>query len=103
MLLALAKKLLIEATKAAPTGGTPIGTLTEFQVYPQLRYGDVEGIDGVVTIDLTGNMVGFSPVERCTANGETAWIPLALVRNIRLEPGEVTGGGQHATRGRRAK
>jgi hypothetical protein len=94
MLLALAKKLLAEA-KQADYGNLPIGSLTFSQPYPQLRFGDVDGI-GTVTIDQTGNMVGFSPVERCSANGETAWIPLELVHNIRLEPsGFVVG-----TRGR---
>jgi len=84
MLHALAKKLIADA-KQADYGNLPIGSLTFSQPYPQLRFGDVDGI-GQVTIDQTGNMVGFSPVERCTANGETAWIPLHLVRNIRLEP-----------------
>jgi hypothetical protein len=85
MLIALAQKLRAEA-KQADAGTLPVGSLTFSEPYPQLRYGDVEGI-GLVTIDQTGNMVGFSPVERCTAHGETAWIPLELVRNIRLEPG----------------
>jgi hypothetical protein len=83
MLLALAKKLLGEAKP--PIGDVPNGTLTAFQPYPQLRYGEIDGI-GTVTIDQTGNMVGFSPVERCLHNGETAWIPTAMVKNLRLEP-----------------
>jgi hypothetical protein len=87
MLLALAKKLLTAAKQGAPESAT-IGTLTFATPYPSLRFGDVDGI-GTVTIDQTGNMVGFSPVERCTAHGETAWIPLELVKNIRLEPGEI--------------
>jgi hypothetical protein len=37
--------------------------------------------------------VGFSPVERCTAHGETAWIPLEQIRNIRLEPLTSIGAG----------
>lgn len=85
MLLAYAKKLRASAPQES-VGDLPVGTLTEIQVYPQLRYGDVDGI-GTVTIDQTGNMVGFSPVERCQdAHGETAWIPTELVRNIRLQP-----------------
>jgi len=93
MLLALAKKLLNEAKQGSPDLPT-IGTLTFATPYPQLRFGDIDGI-GTVTIDQTGNMVGFSPVERCSVNGETAWIPLERVHNIRLEPG-FTG----PTRGR---
>jgi len=96
MLLALAKKLLTQAEKSGTTLTLPIGTLTFAAPYPQLRFGDVDGI-GTVVIDQTGNMVGFSPVERCTANGETAWIPLELVRNIRMEPGEWTPRGRKAT------
>ena len=84
MLHALAQKLLADA-KQADYGNLPIGSLTFSTQYPQLRYGDVDGI-GTVTIDQTGNMVGFSPVERCSAHGETAWIPLERVKNIRLEP-----------------
>jgi hypothetical protein len=91
MLLQLAKRLLGEA-KQADYGNLPIGSLTFSQPYPQLRYGDVDGI-GTVTIDQTGNMVGFSPVERCTAHGETAWIPLEQIRNIRLEPLTSIGAG----------
>jgi len=105
MLIALAKKLRTDAEKAAPLSLLPsVGSLTAFQPYPQLRYGDVDGV-GTVTIDQTGNMVGFSPVERCTANGETAWIPLELVRNIRLEPGILgqTTGHTNSTRGRTSK
>jgi len=95
MLLALAKKLLTQA-KAGDATALPVGTLTFAEPYPQLRFGDVDGI-GTVTIDQTGNMVGFSPVERCTAHGETAWIPLELIRNIRMEPGEWTPRGKKAT------
>jgi hypothetical protein len=85
MLLQLVKKLRAEA-KAAPSSDLPIGSLTVIEAYPQLRYGDVEGI-GLVTIDATGNMVGFSPVERCQdKHGETAWIPTELIRNLRLTP-----------------
>jgi len=53
--------------------------------YEQLHYGEVEGI-GTVTIDKSGNMIGFSPVERCKFQGETYWIPLDLVKNLRTEP-----------------
>jgi hypothetical protein len=95
MLLALAQKLLKQAQHDAP-GVASIGTLTLAEFYPVLHYGEVEGI-GTVTIDKTGNMVGFSPVERCSINGETAWIPLELVKNLRTEPFWVTGG---PTRGR---
>ncbi|HJY34941.1 MAG TPA: hypothetical protein VJ260_08810 [Vicinamibacterales bacterium] len=100
MLLALAKKLLAQA-KQADYGNLPIGTLTFAEPYPQLRYGDVDGI-GTVTIDQTGNMIGMSPVERCSANGETAWIPLELVHNIRMEPAGFVGTTRGKT-GRAAK
>ncbi len=83
-LLALAKTLLANAA-ATHASDLPIGTLDRDEPYAQLRYADVEGI-GTVTIDRTGNMIGFSPVERCTAKGETAWIPLPLCRNLRLQP-----------------
>ena len=59
--------------------------MTAFELYPELRYGEIDGI-GTVTIDQTGNMVGFSPVERCTHNGQTTWIPTELVKNLRKEP-----------------
>jgi hypothetical protein len=91
MLLALAKKLRANV----PTGdyGTnlPVGTLTVIAPYDALRYGDIEGI-GLVTIDATGNMVGFSPVERCQdKHGEIAWIPTELIRNLRSQPFAFTG------------
>lgn len=86
MLHALGKKLLATAKQTDTPTDLPIGTLTFATPYPQLRYGDVEGIDGPVAIDLTGNMVGFSPVERCSAQGETAWIPLELIKNLRFTP-----------------
>lgn len=89
MLHALAKKLLAQA-KQADYGNLPTGTLTFAEPYAQLRFAEVDGI-GTVTIDQTGNMIGFSPVERCTANGETAWIPLELVHNIRLDFTPPTG------------
>ncbi len=96
MLHALFEKLLTKAKQNDPA--TPaIGTLTFAQPYGQLRYADVEGL-GTVTIDWTGNMIGFSPVERCSANGETAWLPLTLCKNIRMEPGEIIAG---TTRGRK--
>jgi len=97
MLLALAKKLRAEV-KASGTQEVPIGTLTVISPYPQLRYGDVDGI-GLVEIDATGNMAGFSPVERCQdEHGETAWIPTELVRNIRLQPFGFTGGATTRSR-----
>jgi hypothetical protein len=85
MLLALYKKLLAAAKQTDQPTDLPIGTLTFATPYPQLRYGEVDGI-GTVEIDQTGNMVGFSPVERCSVGGETAWIPLELVKNIRWSP-----------------
>ena len=91
MLLALAKKLLAQAQHNGQTTDQPIGTLTRDDPYEQLRYGEIDGISGTVTIDRTGEMVGFSPVERCTVNGETAWIPLDLVKNMRLQPFVFTG------------
>jgi len=96
MLLDLFQKLLTKAHATGAAGQVPIGTLTFAEQYPQLRYAEVDGI-GTVSIDATGNMVGFSPVERCTANGETAWIPLNLVRNIRLEPGIIAAGQRART------
>jgi hypothetical protein len=100
MLLDLAKTLLTKAHASGQPNTLPIGTLTFAEPYAQLRYGDVDGI-GTVTIDQTGNMVGFSPVERCTANGETAWIPLELVRNLRLEPSAFVAPKERASRGRK--
>jgi hypothetical protein len=94
MLLNFAKKLRSDIkTGGGATVDGPVGTLTVIELYPQLRYGDIEGI-GPVTIDAEGNMVGFSPVTRCQdKHGETAWIPTELVRNIRLQPfvGTPTG------------
>jgi hypothetical protein len=91
MLRALFTKLLATAqAKQDTVGDLPVGTLTFSQPYPQLRYGDVDGI-GPVEIDQTGNMVGFSPVERCSAHGETVWIPLALIKNLRFQPYAFTG------------
>jgi len=101
MLLTLAKKLLADA-KQADYGNLPIGTLTFAAPYPQLRYGDVDGI-GTVTIDQTGNMIGMSPVERCSAGGETAWIPLEMVKNIRLEPSGFVAPTRGRTTARPAK
>jgi hypothetical protein len=86
MLLNFAKKLRAQIKQSGETPDGPVGTLTVIELYPQLRYGDVDGI-GPVTIDAEGNMVGFSPVTRCQdKHGETAWIPTELVRNIRLQP-----------------
>jgi hypothetical protein len=104
MLLALAKKLFADASKA-DSGNLPIGTLTQNDEYAQLHYGDVEGIDGVtrtVEIDRTGNMIGFSPVERCIdrRTGEVAWIPTELIANLRLTPFPFVEGGT-PTRGRK--
>jgi hypothetical protein len=85
MLLAFAKKLRADVTPEHQASDLPT-TLTVVETYPQLRYGEIAGI-GTVTVDATGNMIGFSPVERCKdAQGEIAWIPTELVRNLRLEP-----------------
>jgi len=98
MLLALAKKLRSEVKQNNP--GADVGSLTEIVLYPQLRYGDIEGI-GQVTIDATGNMVGFSPVERCQdKHGEIAWIPTERVLNLRPQPFTFTL--ERATRSARA-
>jgi hypothetical protein len=92
MLLAFARKLRATVAPDNHTLDVPT-TLTVIEAYPQLRYGEIEGI-GTVTIDATGNMVGFSPVERCKdAQGEIAWIPTELVTNLRLEPFGVVGTG----------
>lgn len=85
MLRDLFKKLLSQAKTQDVAGDLPVGTLTFATPYPQTRYADVDGI-GQVEIDFTGNMIGFSPVERCTAGGETAWIPTELCKNLRLQP-----------------
>jgi len=84
-LLALASRLRATAQQTGTVGDLPIGTLTNIVQYPQLRYAEVDGI-GTVTIDLTANMAGFSPVERCSAGGETAWISTELCKNLRLQP-----------------
>lgn len=85
MLRDLYKKLLTQAKTQENPSDLPVGTLTWSQPYPQLRYADVDGI-GTVEIDQTGNMVGFSPVERCSAHGDTVWIPLDYIKNLRLQP-----------------
>lgn len=99
MLHDLFDKLLTKAKAENRAADLPVGTLTFAEPYAQLRYAEVDGI-GTVTIDQTGNMAGFSPVERCTFNGETAWIPLNLVRNLRYEPIVITPGS--TARGRKA-
>jgi hypothetical protein len=87
MLLALAKKLRaqISADAKADYGNLPIGSLTVIELYAQPRYGEIDGI-GPVRIEGEGNMVGFSPVTKCVAHGETAWIPTELIRNVTLDP-----------------
>lgn len=105
MLLALEKTLLANASKA-DYGNLPIGSLTDIQLYPQPRYGEVDGMP--VRIDGEANRVGFSPVTKCVELGgdgerETAWIEAGLVKNIRLEPfgftiparGKKLGGKAH--------
>jgi hypothetical protein len=99
MLLALAKKLRTDVTRATGDGpaGLPIGSLTLIELYQQPRYGEIDG--ALVRIEGEGNMVGFSPVTKCVdAQGETAWIPTELVKNISLEP--FTFAGSAGTRGR---
>ncbi len=95
-LLALAKKLRADAQRSVETNPTalPIGTLTFSENYDELRYAEIDGI-GTVTIDKSGNMVGYSPVERCTHNGQTTWIPTELMKNFRKEP-FVSGRGKTA-------
>jgi len=83
MLRALFQKLLEKARSENPE--LPVGTLTIETPYEQLHYAEVDGV-GTVTIDKSGNMIGFSPVERCKFQGETYWIPLELVKNLRTEP-----------------
>jgi hypothetical protein len=83
MLRALFQKLLDKARSEHPE--LAVGTLTIETPYEQLHYGEVDSI-GTVTIDKSGNMIGFSPVERCKFNGETQWLPLELVKNLRTEP-----------------
>lgn len=91
-------KTLLDKAKTQDVGGDlPVGTLTFATPYPQPRYADVDGI-GPVEIDFTGNMIGFSPVERCTAQGETAWIPTELCRNLRTQPWTVTTAGSGSSR-----
>jgi hypothetical protein len=87
MLLAFAKRLRAQIVQQGTTpAGQTIGTLTDITPYDLPRYGDVEGV-GLVQLDFTANMTGYSPVERCLdSQGETAWIPTELVRNIRLTP-----------------
>jgi hypothetical protein len=98
MLLALAKKLRSEISRTTDYGTPGIGTLTVIAPYDSLRYGDIDGI-GLVTIDATGNMVGFSPVERCQdKHGEIAWIPTELVRNLRTQPFAFTDKGSRTAR-----
>ena len=99
MLLALAKKLRTELSKTTETNPStlPIGSLTLIELYQQPRYGEIDG--ALVRIEGEGNMVGFSPVTKCVdAQGETAWIPTELVKNISLEPFTFTG--TTGTRGR---
>jgi hypothetical protein len=98
MLLALAQKVLAQARNSGQVTDQPVGTLTRDAPYEQLRYAEIDGIPGTVTIDRTGEMAGFSPVERCTVNGETAWIPLHLVKNMRLQPFPFVGAVQTPTR-----
>jgi hypothetical protein len=96
MLLALEKKLLGEVAKTEKPdyGNLPIGTLTDIQLYAQPRYGEVDGMP--VRLEGEANRIGFSPVTKCVELGEhkdreTAWIPVARVKNIGLEPFTFTG------------
>jgi hypothetical protein len=102
MLLELYQKLLAKANKA-DYGNLPVGTLTLDEEYTQLHYGDVEGL-GTVEIDRTGNMIGFSPVERCIdrRTGEIAWLPTESIKNLRLTPFPFVE-GTTTPRGKRLK
>ena len=85
MLLNLAKKLRADVPKTGDYGTLPIGSLTLIELYQTPRYGEIDG--HLVRVEGEGNMVGFSPVTKCVdAQGETAWIPTELVKNISLEP-----------------
>ncbi len=102
MLLQFTKKLRADLAKASgvDTGPSALGTLTEITPYDVLHYAEIEGI-GTVTIDLSANMTGFSPVERCKdKHGETAWVPTELCRNLRVEPFVAV---ERATRGKESK
>jgi hypothetical protein len=102
MLLALAKKLRADVAKTSDTGPLPVGTLTIIELYPQPRYGEIDG--ALVRVEGEGNMVGFSPVTKCVdAQGETAWIPTDLVKNISLEPFTFVTGGTRGKTTRPAK
>lgn len=82
MLHAFTKRLLSEVKGDYGTN-LPPGTLTWSELYQERQFGEIDGI-GTVEIDATGNMVGFSPVERCKdRSGETDWVPLRLIRNLR--------------------
>jgi hypothetical protein len=83
MLLSFAKKLRTTLQPGSTPEG-PVGTLTQIVPYDRPRFADIEGV-GTVEIDYTGNMIGFSPVERCQHKGETTWIPTELCKNIRLQ------------------
>jgi hypothetical protein len=100
MLLALAKKLRAEIAKTTDPNAGPIGSLTLIELYQTPRYGEVDG--HLVRIEGEGNMVGWSPVTKCVdANGETAWIPTELIKNISLEPFSFVSGSGSMVRGRK--
>jgi len=86
-LLEFARKLRaeIDASVGGATRETPIGTLTLIQPYAERHYAEIEGV-GTVEIDLTGNMIGFSPAERCMFKGVTTWIPTERCQNLRTSP-----------------
>jgi len=101
MLLNFAKKLRQNLIQQGVTTEGPVGALTVITPYDRPRFADIDGV-GTVEIDYTGNMIGFSPVERCQHKGETTWIPTELCKNIRLqrEPflsGHATAGGGNGT------
>jgi hypothetical protein len=101
MLLALAKKLRAEIAKTTDPNAGPIGSLTLIELYQTPRYGEVDG--HLVRIEGEGNMVGWSPVTKCVdANGETAWIPTELVKNISLEPFTFVSGSSMRSRSKAA-
>ncbi len=90
MLLELSQKLMAKARQSESSGGLPIGSITRDAEYDQLHYAEVLDLAGTpigtATIDRTGDIVGMSPGERCTLNGETAWMPLERLRNFRTTP-----------------
>ncbi len=98
MLLELYQQLMKQARSSDTPTALPVGSITRDSEYDQLHYAEVVDLSGATigtaTIDRTGDIVGMSPGERCTLNGETAWIPLERLRNFRTTPFQAV-----ATRG----